>query len=413
MDRKGTKVKLAVCIPNYNRPRQLYRLLEKLAGQITEERLSDQVEICISDDRSPESPEETVAQIREAYPNVQIVYYVNEKNMGMDYNFLQSVMISDAEYCWIVGNDDEPEEDAFQTILKYISDSSVDLLVCPFQIYDEDGNALMTIDPMENQKNEVLSFHTEKPNEYEKLLSKAKDGNALFCFLSNVVFRRSDWIRHGDMFANKMDTIFIQMYMNLQTLKDGAVYTYIPDSFIKNHGDAQVNKTFKREYDVLVGLSGVVDYFFEGNLHDLLQERIVDSRINGRMWALPDDSPLKIPILNVKSVKNEYYRKYFVRPEFRKDYFAGRNVMVYGAGNLGRKALAELSGYQPGSLSVYDSDERKQGCQIEGFRIGSLAQLKEKYAESDGLIVPANNLSLVEIIDRLLQEGMTDIAIIN
>lgn len=131
------------------------------------------------------------------------------------------------------------------------------------------------------------------------------------------------------------------------------------------------------------------------------------------MWALPDDSPLKRPILKVKSAKNDYYRKYFVRPECRKEYFAGKNVMVYGAGDLGHRALTELSGYEVKSLSIYDSDVKKQGKQMEGYRIGGPVQLKEKYNESDGLIVPANNLSLVEIIDRLLQVGMTDIAIIN
>lgn len=413
MGRKGFEVKLAVCIPNYNRPKKLFRLLKGIADQIMEENLSEQVEICINDDRSPESPDEAVMQARRLYPDVRIRYRINEKNRGMDYNFLQSVMISEAEYCWIVGNDDEPEERALRTILHYISDSSVDILVCPFHIYDEEGSAQMYIDPMENREKEVLYYHTENRKEYEALLTRAGDGNALFCFLSNVVFRREDWIRHGNMFSDKMNTIFIQMYMNLQTLKEGALYVYIPESFIKNHGDTQVNETFKREYDVLVGLSGVVDFFFEGNMHDLLQERIVDSRINGRMWALPDDSPLKISILNVKSAKNEYYRKYFVRPERREAYFNGKNVLVYGAGNLGRQAVAELSGYPVKSLSLYDSDQKKQGQMMGGYSIGSPVQLKEKYSEGEGVVVPANNLALVEIVDRLLQEEMSEIAIIN
>lgn len=413
MGRKEEKVKLAVCIPNYNRPKKLYRLLKGFADQIMEEDLTEQVEICISDDRSPESPDEVIEEIRHLYPDVRIVYRVNEKNMGMDYNFLQSVLISEGEYCWIVGNDDEPEEKAFRIILNYIADSCVDILVCPFHIYDDDGKVLMTIDPVEHQGNEALYFCTQNPEEYEKLLRSARDGNALFCFLSNVVFRRSDWVRHGDMFADKMNTIFIQMYMNLQTLREGALYAYIPDSFIKNHGDAQVNETFKREYDVLVGLSGVVDFFFEGELHDLLQERIVDSRINGRMWALPDDSPLKLPILNVKSVKNEYYRKYYVRPEWREEYFTGKDVMVYGAGNLGRSAMAELAAYPIKSLSLYDSDQKKQGQMLDGYKVGSPAQLKGRYGRDGGVVVPANNLSLVEIVDRVLQEGISEIAIIN
>lgn len=406
-------MKLAVCIPNYNRPKKLYRLLLGLADQIIKEHLTEQVEICINDDRSPESPDEVVAQVRRLYPDLRIIYQVNEINRGMDYNFLQSVMISGAEYCWIVGNDDEPEDKALRTILHYITDSSLDILVSPFHIYDEEGRILLTIDPLENEKNKVLLYHTGNPREYEELLTQAKDGNALFCFLSNVVFRRADWVRHGDMFADKMNTIFIQMYMNLQTLKEGAVYAYIPDHLIKNHGDSQVNETFKREYDVLVGLSGVIDFFFEGRIHNLLQERIVDSRINGRMWALPDESPLKKPILQVKSVKNEYYGRYYVRPGQRKEYFSGKNVLVYGAGNLGRLAVAELAGYPVKSLSIYDSDKKKQGKMLDGYRIGSPVQLKERYGEGGGVVVPANNLSLVEMVDRTLQEGMTEIAIIN
>lgn len=375
--------------------------------------MGGQVEICISDDKSPERPDEVVGNARRLYPDVRIVYHTNEQNRGMDYNFLQSVLISEAKYCWIVGNDDEPEEKALRTILHYISDSAVDVLVCPFHIYDEEGRILLTIEPMENRENKALYFHTENQKEYEELLARARDGNALFCFLSNVVFRRADWIRHGHMFADKMNTIFIQMYMNLQTLREGAVYAYIPEKFIKNHGDAQTNETFKREYDVLVGLSGVVDFFFEGRVHDLLQERIVDSRINGRMWALPDDSPLKQPILQIKSAKNEYYRKYFVRPEQRETYFAGKNVLVYGAGKFGHRAVTELAGYPIASLSLYDSDQTKQGQMLQGYRIDSPMQLKEKYSEGGGVVVPANNLSLVEIVDRVLREGMSEIAIIN
>lgn len=406
-------MKLAVCIPNYNRPNKLYRLLKGLAEQIIEENLTKQVEICISDDKSPESPEEVIEKIRASYPDVHIVYQRNEKNMGMDYNFLRSVMISDGEYCWIVGNDDESEADALVTILHYVADSTLNFLVCPFNIYDDNGKILQTIELLKDHTKEVLRFDTRDSEEYKKLLTYAKDGNALFCFLSNVVFRRDDWIRHGNMFEDKMNTIFIQMYMNLQTLMEGAVYLYVPNRFIKNHGDASVNETFKREYDVLVGLSGVVNFFFEGTLHAMLQERIVDSRINGRMWAIPDDSPLKTPILNIRSVKNKYYREYFVRPERRLEHFTGKNVMVYGAGNLGRKAVAELSGYSVESLSIYDSDKKKHGKILDGYMIGSLEQLKEKYNTGDGIIVPANNISLVEIVNRLLQEGMDNIAIIN
>lgn len=412
MGRKEAEMKLAVCIPNYNRPQELYRLLKGLADQIVEDELSGQVELCINDDRSTENPDRVIEIIRKTYPEVQVTFQVNEKNMGLDYNFLQCVMISGGEYCWIIGNDDEPEEGALRKILNYVSDSAIDIMVSPFSMFDECGNILATIEPVMTDSEQPVYFHTENPKEYEDLLRRSKDGNALTCFLSNVVFRRSRWVEHGNMFENKMNTIFIQIYMNLQTLKEGAVYAYIPEKIIKQHSDDEVNVTFKREYDVLVGLSGVIDFFFDGEIHELLQERIVDPRINGRMWALPDDSPLKAPILKIQSVKNSYYQKYFIRPEQREAFFSGKDVMVYGAGNYGRKAIAELEGYSLGSLSLFDSDEKKWEKKVDGYKVRRLDELKEKYNRENSLIVVANNRSLVEIVDKLLQDGLVNIAFI-
>lgn len=414
MGRKDIMMQLSVCIPNYNRPDKLYRLLRGLADQIAEERLADCVEICISDDRSPESPDRVLKDVRTLYPDVRITYHVNETNMGMDYNFLQSVRLADGEYCWIIGNDDEPEAGAIRTILKYISDSeeTIDVIVSPFHIYDEEGNVLHTIIPLMGEADEPLHFHTDNKEEYADLIDRSRDGNALFCFLSNVIFRKTRWMRHGNMFDEKMNTIFIQMYMNLQTLKEGAVYVYIPDKVIKNHGDEVINETFQREYDVLVGLSGVIDFFFEGREHDILQKRIVDSRINGRMWSLPDDSPLKKPILRISSKKNECYRKYYVRPEEREKYFDGRNVILYGAGNFGSKAMEELSQYHLKSLAIYDSDPRKWGRLFGEHRIKAMEGLLEEYTKNNSIVIVANNLALADIIEILVGMGINNIALI-
>ena len=245
------------------------------------------------------------------------------------------------------------------------------------------------------------------------MIERVQTGDALFCFLANVVFKKSRWIEHGSMFDDKMDTIFIQMYMNLQTIKDGAVYAYISDKIIKNHADPSVNITYKREYDILVGLNGVIEYFFDGRQHDKLQECIVDPRINGRMWGLPDNTLMKLSITNIRSAKNEYYKKYFVKLEARKAKFKYRNIILYGAGNLGQQAVEELSWYDIGSLSVYDSAPAKWGTELEGYRINNAENLVKDYQKNQSIVVVANNRALVEIINMLLQKGINDIALIN
>lgn len=313
--------KLAVCVPNYNRAEKLDRLLKMTAGQIDQYGLNDEVEVCVSDDCSTENIPTIVEGIRVQHPKLSLKFHINESNMGMDHNFLSSVLMSDAEYCWIVGNDDEPAHDGVKCVLEHLyGGENIDILVCPFDIYDENGNVINTIYPLKQEKSECLSFHTADAKEYSRLIGKVNNGNALFCFLSNVVFKRNTWIRHGDMFQDKMQSIFIQMYMNLQTLKEGAVYKYVPDKFVKNYTDDETNADLKREYDVLVGLSDVVDYFFTGEIHRKLQKCMVDERINGRMWNLSDDSAEKQRIMQIDSPKNALYRKYFITSDRRQTF---------------------------------------------------------------------------------------------
>lgn len=406
--------KLAVCVPNYNRAEKLDRLLKMTAGQIDQYGFNDEVEICVSDDCSTENIQTIVERIRVQHPKLSLKFHINESNMGMDHNFLNSVLMSDAEYCWIVGNDDEPAHDGVKCILEHLYDGGekTDILVCPFDIYDENGNVINTIYPLKQENSECLLFHTADAKEYSRLIGKVNNGNALFCFLSNVVFKRNTWIRHGDMFQDKMKSIFIQMYMNLQTLKEGAVYKYVPDKFVKNYTDDETNADLKREYDVLVGLSDVVDYFFTGEIHRKLQKCMVDERINGRMWDLSNDSAEKQKIMQIDSPKNTLYRKYFITSDRRHTFFERKNILVYGAGSFGKKALMELRNYNTNSIMVFDADEGKWGKMLEQTMIYPAKDLVSIYHSKKCVTVVANNRSLVEIIEMLRLDGIDEIAII-
>lgn len=415
IQKEYTVKKLAACIPNYNRPEKLKRLLEHLAAQIVSDDLADRVEICVSDDCSTEKPDEVIRQIRETYPQVTIRFSVNEKNRGMDYNFLRSVMRSEAEYCWIIGNDDLPESHALSGILYLLdhAEKEIDVLVSPFDLYDAQDRVCGSVKPLMGDITDTLYFDTGKQTEYDGLLDLVTDGNALFCFLSNVVFKKSGWVSHGNMFENKMNTIFIQMYMNLQTLKEGAVYAYTPVKFIKNYGDDAVNATFRREYDVLTGLYGVIDYFFTGKRRRSLQRRITDPRINGRMWELPEDSPLKEAVRQMDSPKTLIYQKYFIRPEHRKRFFAQKHVRVYGAGTMGRRAVRELEQYGVASLSVYDADPHKAGTAPDGYEIKPAEMIYADCGQEPYTVVVTVQYDMTEIVTMLLEHGVIHIAVIN
>ena len=404
---------LAICIPNYNRLEDLERLLFVAVGQIQQYSLEDTVEICVSDDCSPEDPTELVRFIQKKCPDVTIRYKRNDVNRGMDYNFLSSVLLSDSLYCWIIGNDDLPAEDGIKTVVDRLAErrESVDILVTPFDALGRDDRVRATIYPMDTDRE--IEFNTEKREDYESLLGKINHNSGLFGFLSNVVFKRVHWEQFQDRFKDKIGTIFIQMYMNVQTLEEGGRYLYLPRKIIRNYADDVLNVSIKRSCDVLLGLDGVIEYFYSGRIRERLKRVIVDEYITGMVWELPEENEYKKRIRGISSRKNEIYQKFFLMPEERKNFFEiNRKVILFGAGNFGRKAMGELLGYGADIVVVADSDPGKCGCMLENYVICAPEDIRQFYEAEQAFIVIANNKNLVEMTDQMLEQGMKRIVVI-
>lgn len=414
MGQKGiTMKKLAICIPNYNRIKELERLLRESIRIISENSLNNYIQICISDDCSKENPDELIHKLKIENPEVEIVYCRNDKNMGMDYNFLNSVLISQSDYCWIVGNDDMPvERGVIQLIEKIKNSDEIDIIVTPFNSYDKDDKKLSTIYPLGNLVETEKLFCTYNDGEYNDLIQAISHNSGIFGFLSNIVFKKERWEQHKGMFVDRMDSIFIQMYMNIQSLQEGAYYLYWPEKIIKNYADDITNGTIERKYRILVGLDRVLNDFFGGERKEKLQKVVVDEFINGFLWNLPDDSEYKQKVVGIESQKNYMYRKYFIKYDNIADYFNNRMCVIYGAGNYGRRALGYLEDNNVNVIGFCDLDINKQGTYIDKYEIFDYSKLLSIYAQESCCIVVANNHSLVEIISKLISDNVTDIAII-
>lgn len=107
---------LSICIPNYNRPKELLRLLRSVDSIH-----KDDVEIVICEDRSPKMLEvrKVVTDfIKET--NYKVNYIENEVNLGYDKNL--RACASNASGTWIVymGNDDEFVPCAIDKLISFI-----------------------------------------------------------------------------------------------------------------------------------------------------------------------------------------------------------------------------------------------------------------------------------------------------
>lgn len=99
---KPSKPFLSICIPAYNRARQLPRLLDSIFAQ---DFTDFKVVICEDFSAERKAIAEVVLRYSQSHPGV-IDYSENEKNLGYDGNIRKLVERSDGEFCFFMGNDD-------------------------------------------------------------------------------------------------------------------------------------------------------------------------------------------------------------------------------------------------------------------------------------------------------------------
>lgn len=403
---------LSICIPNYNRISEYKRLLKSCINQIEEDSLEEYVSICICDDHSSEDPTDFTNQIINDHKNIEINYKRSSKNMGMGYNFRESVLMSDSIFSWIIGNDDEPErgglKKAVEVLTKY--GNSIDFLVTPFDIRDEDGTYISTTFPL-GDLNQMKLFDSRIPQEYDELISMVKYDSGFFVFLSNLIFRRASWDQYKQRFEDKLNSIFLQVYMHIQKMEDGAIYMYYPEKIIINHSDDETNNTIKRKSQMAIGLNNVVDYFYKGERAEELKKAIVDCYIYDLVWDTHGNNTFLDQIKAIDSPRNNCYKKYFVPSEEIPEAFSNKKVLIWGAGNYGHKSIIKVKDYCE-NITVFDSDEKKAGTSIQGYPVQNVSSLPEYY-DNHSIVVVASQFYLLQMITKLNEWGISDIAIIS
>lgn len=93
---------ISICIPSYNRPQELLRLLKSISKDV-----SDIIEIVICEDNSLKREEiRTVVNLFIAENNFEILYIENETNLGYDANIRNLTLNATGEYIIFMGDDD-------------------------------------------------------------------------------------------------------------------------------------------------------------------------------------------------------------------------------------------------------------------------------------------------------------------
>lgn len=194
------KIKLSICIPSYNRPDTLIRLLKSIDCR----KHIDSIEIIISEDYAPkrEQVRKSVEEYRKISPWI-IRYFENEENMGYDRNLRQCIQRASGEWICYMGDDDQfvPNElDYYIDYLKNIADD-VGYILRSYQVLHT------------NQHVEYMKYYRENQmfdageQTYEELFRKS-------VFISGFTIRR-EWVKDldTDMFDG---TLLYQLYLQAE-----------------------------------------------------------------------------------------------------------------------------------------------------------------------------------------------------
>lgn len=180
--------KLSICIPTYNRAKYLPELLDSIIEQVD---ANNPVEICISDNASEDNTTELVNKYKEKYPH--IVYFKWPSNMGADRNFLKVVEIASGEYCWLMGSDDKLTPGALEKIISYLDRKNdiilFDRILCDINMVRQGG--LQKIFEVSSDR----KFNLNDDDDFIAYAFYAKCSEALFSYLSCVIFLRSKWVQ--------------------------------------------------------------------------------------------------------------------------------------------------------------------------------------------------------------------------
>ncbi len=391
---------LSICIPNYNRINSLEKLLKEVIKQIYENNLQKRIQICISDDASKQNPDNLIYRIILENPLINIIYKRNLINRGMDYNFLDSVLLSCADYCWIIGNDDMLESNAITNITLLLEEAQrkgISIIVTPFKVYSSDGDYRYTVRPLKGEKN---IYNWLNPDQKENFINNINHESALFAFLSNTIFRRKDWINHGDMFSDKMNSLFIQMYMNLQTMIKGESYLYVNLFIIKNYLDLEPEDGFgQRMYRIAIGLYNVIGDFFVGEEQRYLQEKLVTPFLIDDLWENLDKYNL-LKSLNIK--KAIIYNKYYVR---KYDLLNTNDIsiIIFGAGKKGIENVKYLKKNGQNIIMFVDNDLSVQDTIIEGIPVKNAERIRQYKLKGEKLKIIVSSYNIDILIDMIKQ----------
>lgn len=172
------KLLLTICIPTLNRAERVYSLVQYLGSHV-KDRWADKVNIVVSDNFSSDDTQKLLC--KSATLGVSIVRRDTFIDTAEDH-ILQLIDESDAEFLWLLGDDDIPNLNTFDLLLSYLEQDTADIYVFNHSEILMNGDLLTP---------RMLHINQPYIDMIGRNLPMAAGFISTLSMFSNVVFRRS------------------------------------------------------------------------------------------------------------------------------------------------------------------------------------------------------------------------------
>jgi len=114
---------LSICIPTYNRSEYLKKNLDLLNHYIHQDNFSNQIDIVVSNNNSSDNTEEMILEFKKYHPKLQLYYYFQRENIGLEKNALFVLKEATGEFVMYLGDDDYLDNDYLKGVIEHLKNS--------------------------------------------------------------------------------------------------------------------------------------------------------------------------------------------------------------------------------------------------------------------------------------------------
>lgn len=180
-------IQLSVCIPTFNRAHYLKSALESIFAQ--KAACSDEVEVIVCDNASPDNTRQTVEAFAKQHHNLK--YFQNPSNIGFDGNMLKVFSMARGKYCIVLGDDDIFNEGALAYILEKIKTDCA-LYVTGMVLSDDKMNFMEPLNYLKNIEDETI-FDIGDKQDILRYLKAVRSNSGLFGHIGGFIVKRELW----------------------------------------------------------------------------------------------------------------------------------------------------------------------------------------------------------------------------